>query len=421
MTTLPLGVFAYARQSASEPEIKLINRFLETNPTNLVNQVALLARPATQVFSYASGTVPTDAPRGLYSKTGLFKDDLFAVVGSNLWRINATTGSAFQIGGSLSGAGRPYATWDKGIGYERIFFSDGVKLQYYAGGTHATGTLTRSGTITNQVIEIGGQYYSWNSLVNTNSPDGSAAHPWLCNPGTDPLLNMSILLVYGGTPGVDFSSALPGPNNQVAATVTGGPPATALVITAITDTALGNAITTSVYSGSSVAWGASTLTGGGTETLAQIVVPTGEGIGALATINHFVMCAVSGSQKMFYLRPGSVVMDGLDFAEKENNPDPVVDLVTVGDVVMVLGEGSMETWYATGDNNNPVGPIAGRAVARGVIAGTAVNVKDQVLMVGNDGVVYGAGNPAYGGLQRVSTHGIEERIRRQIRAEKGFP
>lgn len=416
MTTLPLGVNAYNRASAAEAEIKLINRFLEANPANLEEHIALLTRPGTRAFAYAPGSVSTQAPRGLYSRPGLFNGDLFAVTGPNLWRIDAATGATTAISGTLSGAGRPYVTWDKGTGYERLFISDGVKLQHYDGGTHASGTLTASAPITNQVIEIGGQYYSWNTFVDTNSPNGTAAHPWLCNPGTDPLLNLSIMLAFGGQSGVDYSTALPGPNDQVTAAVSGGPPATQLVLTAVDATTLGNGITTSVYSGTGLAWGGAMLSGGGIQSLSQVVVGTGEGIGALATLNHFILCAVSGSQKVFYLRPGATTLSVLDYLNKESNPDPVVDIVTVGDVAMVMGEGSIETWYATGDNLNPILPVKGRTTARGVIAGTAVNVKDDLVVVGSDGIVY----TVMGGLQRISTHGIEERIRRLIRAEKGI-
>lgn len=421
MTNLRLGMEAYERVSAAEPEIKLINRFAESNPTNLVEKVALLARAATKPLVYFSGATSTDAPRGLFSMAGLFKNDLFGVTGQNLYRYRLDTNDVIQITGVLQGTGEPYVTWDKGIGYERMFFSDGTLLQFYDGGTHASGILTSTVTPAAQVIEIGGAYYSWNTDVdfvdvNGQGPNGSSSNPWLANPGTDPLLALNLLLAFAGVSGTDFSTALSGPALLVTSTATGGPPATKLNVAAVSDRTIGNGITTSIFSGTGLSWGATTLLGGGIDALQQVVIPTGEGIGSLASLYHFTLCAVSGSQKVFYLRPGSTTMDALDFLEKESNPDPVVNMVTVGDVVTVMGEGSMEFWYATGDNNNPIAPISGRGMARGVVPGTAVNVKEDVLLVGNDRVVYSV----IGGLKRVSTHGIEERIRTQLRREGGI-
>ena len=68
MVTLPLGVGAYERNYAGEPEVKLVNRFLEVAPTNLRERIALLSRPGTnQLDAFGSGPI-----RGNYSKPGLF-------------------------------------------------------------------------------------------------------------------------------------------------------------------------------------------------------------------------------------------------------------------------------------------------------------------------------------------------------------
>lgn len=80
---------------------------------------------------------------------------------------------------------------------------------------------------------------------------------------------------------------------------------------------------------------------------------------------------------------------------------------------MLIGAAS---WYGTNDNNNPLAPMEGRTVARGAVAGTSINVKDSVILVGDDGVVYNSG----ASLTRISTHGIEERIRVQLRRKQGI-
>lgn len=404
---------AYKRDYAGAPEIKLVNRFIESMPSNLREQMSLLARPGTNLLTSAAADTSAGLIRRLYTKIGLFNNDLFIVSGGNFYRYTASGGELIPITGFI-GSGIPKLTWDSGIGYQHLFIADGTLLQYYAGGSHATGTLTGSYS-SSQVLDIGGTYYGYNAAVDTNSPDGSAAHPWLCNPGTDPITAMANMLNYIGTPGADFSTNLRGANTEVTAVANGGPPASSLTLTAITDLAAGNLITTTI-SGSGMSWGAATLAGGGVHSLFGVYVPTGEPINAVCSLDHYVMASVGGSNKMFFIQPGDVTIDTLNFFSKESNPDPIYDLLTFGDTFLACGPGSIENWYATGDLNAPFAPIEGRTTARGIIDGSLVLVQDTPVLLGSDGVVYTYTQ----GLTRVSTHGIEERIREQLRSAAGI-
>lgn len=559
MVTVPLGVGAYKRTFGGEPEVRLENRFLETNPTNLREHIALLTRAGTNELAAFPGA---GANRGNYSKLGLFDGDIFVVTGENLYRYTSA-GERIAITGIVNGTGHPEVTWMKGIGYEFLFIADGLLLQYYDGGSHATGILTLAGGgITNQVIDINGTYYSWNAAVDTGPPDGSSAHPWLANPGTDPLAAMANLLNFNGTRGVDFSTALAGPNqavtassinpsasgtltlssgtisNQVfnianawyswsanvdanapdgssahpwlallgvdatasfqnmvklinftgtagldystalataspyvsatstpttlvatavnpgtagngivttvfsgtglawgAATLTGGEDSSAtMTLSSIASDASGNAVTTSVFSGSFLSWSGATLAGGGIHSLSGVTVPpialsdnsgaTNNAAKALANVSSYVLVSVANTQAFYWLLPGETTIDPLNFAEKESNPDNIVDMLTVGDQVLITGEGSTENWYATGVFEAPFAPQEGRVYARGTIDGTAVVVSDSVILVGNDGIVYEVGESfgttAQWGVHRISNHGVEERIRVQLRREQGL-
>lgn len=429
MTTVPLGTSAYRRQSYGMPEIRLENRWLETMPQNLREHVSLVARPGTSEVAEFSSDLGADtlSPlRGTFSKTGLLNGDLFVVSGHRLWRYSSTAVKT-QISGAVNGTGRPATAWQKGIGYERLFIADGLLLNFYAGGVAATGTLTLSGgAITNQVIEIGGVYYSWSATVDAGSPDGTSAKPWLALLGgtdADSLTNMAKLLDFNGVRGVDFSTALAGPSTIVTAPTT--PLTTTLPITAISTYADGNAITTSVFSGAHLAWGGATLSDGGVHALQGVPVPDGQPVVALASVSGYVLVAVANSQKFYWVEPGETTIDPLNFAEKESNPDAIVDMLTVGDQVLIMGNGSTESWYATGNPTAPFQPNEGRAYQRGVVEGTAAVVKDSVILVGDDGIAYEVGTGTGGaeavwGVHRVSDHGIEERIRRQLRREQGL-
>lgn len=159
MTNVPLGAHAYKRNFGAMPEIKLVNRFVEKDPSNLREKMALLSRPGTTLLGFFAGEAVSDPIRGLYSKPGLFGNDLFIVVGSKLYR-RAEDGTTTLINAFIGGTGKPYLTWDKGLTYEHMFISDGQVLSYYAGGSRATGVLVATVTPTDQVLQIGSTYYA---------------------------------------------------------------------------------------------------------------------------------------------------------------------------------------------------------------------------------------------------------------------
>lgn len=439
MTTLALGQQAYSRQYAGEAEIRLVNRYAETNPTNQVEQTALISRPgSTALVTGISGLV-----RSNFSKVGLFGGDLFSAIGTNLFRISSIMTAL--IDGTLAnvGNGYVYATWMKGIGYEYLFVSDGQTLQYY--NSHAMGTLTLAGgSVTDkdsggQVIEIGGVYYCWSAAVNAAGQVGTSANPYRARLGStvadgfgltgdqSSLSAMALLLNYAGVSGGDYGNAVPGPSAVVSAF---GPPiqtaATTLVLTAIADLSTGNTITTSVFAGSFLTWTAATLTGGGNQALQTVFgMGPGEVPASITNLSGSVLVAVGGTDKCYFINPGETHIDPLNFFSKESNPDNISQMVTIGDQAVIMGDGSTENWYATGNFAAPFAPVDGRVYRRGTLAGTAVEVGDGVILVGDDlkvySIGYGYGGTAQFGVHRISTHGIEERIRTQVRSLQGWP
>lgn len=416
MVALQFGRGAYKRNYAGAPEIQLLNRFIERMPSNFREKMGLLARAGTGTLAYVPPNYAGAVIRRFYSKRGLFNNDLFIVSGNNLYRyLAASPGGLIQIQGVIGDSGVPKFAYDSGPGYQHLFVTDGELLQVYKGGTQASGTLT--GTPTSQVIKIGTTYYSWNASVNTGPPDGTSAHPWLANPGSDAFTALANMLDFIGTPGVDFSSGLAGANTQVTASAHGGPPATSVVLQAISDMTDGNSIATTIFSGSGISFSTATLTGGGVQTLYGVYMPTGQAVNGICTLDHYVMVSIAGSNVMYFIEPGDVVVDPLNFFAKEANPDPIADLCTIGDTFLAAGTGSIETWYPTGDLNAPFAPIEGQTVSRGIVDGSLVNVQDTPIFVANDGIVYAM---VQGVLQRISDNGIEERIRRLLRTTAGL-
>lgn len=410
MPQVPLGKEAYKRAYAGEPEIHLLNRFFEKDPTNLVEGATLLARPGTTgVKRFGSGPI-----RGFYTLPGAFGGDLFVVSGEELYRYSAS-GTVTAITGAILGEGDPSFAIMSGAGYTYLFIADGLLLQYYPGGTHAQGTLTVGGTppaINSQVIEIGGTYFAWSATVNAGTPDGTVGNPFLALLGADDaesLANMGALLQFSGERGVTYSSTVGGPNPLVTLSAV---TATTLEIAARSEYTAGNSISTTV-TGSDLSWGGLTLSGGGTHALSGVEVPDGQGVVSLAEMASHVILVIANSQRFYWITPGSTTVDPLNFAEAESEPDEIVNAISVADQVWFLGLSSTEAWYATGQLDPAFAPNPGRAFARGVLDGTAVQVKDTVILVGQDGIVWQVGANA----QRISTHGIEERIRLARAAE----
>lgn len=434
MTAVPLGRGAYKRTYGGTPEVKLLNRWLESNPANLREGTSVLGRMGTtNLMGLDPGTFPHLGPmRGNYTLNGLFSDSLFTVCGQNLYRINQDM-SVTAISGVIAGTGYPEVAWQKGIGYERLWIADGLTLQFYDGTTFAKGTLTKTGSIVNGTdkINLGGVYYTWGTSFS-GLDDGTSTHPFVINPTSqasvlDPINQLVLAVMDTGTPGVDYSSTLGGHNTQVGAKTDGTIPATVATITALSQGTGGNSIVFTVVGGTALtASGSGTLAGGGVDALEGCAVPDGQVPISLSQVSSYVLLAIANSQIFYWINPAETTIDPLNFASKESSPDNITNLRAVGDQVMVIGEKSTENWYATGNLAAPFAPIEGRVYARGAIPGTPVVIDDAVILVGDDGRVYsigfqsGDGTDAAWGVTRISNNGIEERIRKQIRREEGL-
>ncbi len=436
MTSVPLGRGAYERLYAGAPVVELLNRWLEANPANLREGTAILARPGTTSLfdpgTFDQGTFSgLGAMRGNYSLSGLFDNALFVVCGSNLYMI-AEDMTVTPIIGVVSGTGQPEVAWQAGAGYQRLWISDGVLLQYYGGISSSSGTLIKVGAIVNGTdkFEVGGVYYVWGTSFNP-SDDGTNANPFVINPtsissGDDPLNQLILAITATGSPGVDYSDTITAPHTLVTAMNNSGvTPATSIKISALTAGSGGDAITFTVTGGTGLtASGSGTLANGGIHALQGCTMPGGVTPGSITQVSSYVLVAESASQKFYWVNPGEEVIDPLNFASKESSPDPIMAMRTVGDTVLIMGTKSTENWYATGQQLAPFAPVEGRTYARGVLQGTPVVIDDSIIIVGDDGRVYSIGfggqGDVGGGVNRISNNGIEERVRYQIRREEGL-
>lgn len=414
MTGVPLGLGAFNRGYAEEPEIHVLNRFFERNPTNQVEQTALLARPGDKLFlAHAEGKV-----RQIDHQVGVFDNDLFYVVGETLYRFNGT-GPSIVISGTISGTGLPSMTFVSGAGYQHLFIADGLLLQVYRGESAASDILTASGGISaGEVVSIDSVFYEYTAGgVDVGTPLGTVGDPYLVALGAgteEALTNLRNAMNLAGVPGTDYSTA-----TQINVNVEGETnTATDLIVRARVIGPGGNTIPVT-ETGVNLSWATPTLEGGGLHGLQGVATPDDVGMVVLETLASFVLTVVSNSQRFYWIRPGTIIIDAFDFAEVESEPDQIVDVIRIGDSLWFFGATSTEVWYATGaldPTASQFAPQRGLAFSQGAVPGTAVAIRSQIVVVAEDGIVY----EIVGGTKSISTNSIEEQIRLSRTAQEGI-
>lgn len=400
MAQIPLGVGAYSRPYGKLPEIRMENRFFEQNPVG-AEKVALLSRPGTKLFlEVGAGPI-----RKLHSQAGVFGGDLFIVSGDALFRYDGLVTT--PIAGLVQGGGYPVMASVAIPNWEALFVSDGVTLQYYEGESRATAKLTATAIAADDEVSIDAVTYRFTAGdVDDGAPLGTAAAPWLVKLGGTLALSLANLFAAignTGTPGVAYSTALV----EHPAARPRGLLDTEFELVAQAAGAAGNIVAVS-ETAAGLAWSGATLAGGGGHVLKESSVPDDVGIVDLAVLASHVICAEANSRRFFWLKPGEVNIDPLDFSSAEAEPDEIVNLVVVGDQLWIFGQSSTESWYASGSADQPFLRSQGRAFSQGVIPGTVARVQDAIVVVGQDRVAYRIA----GGPERISHHGIEELLRR---------
>lgn len=398
MTLLPLGRGAWKRTYAKEPEVRLVNRFFEQNPANREDSVALLSRPGS-TFLAGCGEGPI---RANFFQDGTLGGNLFTVSADKLFMF-AKDLTRTDIGGTVAGGTPVMAGTD-----EYLFICDGTLLQFYDGvGSRATGLLTVTVNPTNgATVTVGTQVYTFNTVL------GAANSVLIGSSIDESLQNLTDAINRDLGEGVRY-----GANTQVNAyAIAVNNEDGTMSLTAKTGGAAGNTVATTetLASGS---FGAGTLTGGVDDSLSGIPTPDDVGIVSICVLNGYVLCAAAQSDRIYFIRPGEIIIDPLDFFTAEAQPDQNISLMTVGDQFWAFASQTTQPFYATGDDDAPFAPVQGRAFSQGVLEGTAVLVNQQVMVVGADNIVYMVG----GSARPVSNQGISERIRKAVVAERDAP
>lgn len=397
MADLPLGIGAYSRAYAQEPEIHCLNRFFEQQPTNKQNFVGLIGRPPN-TFLYGMGEGPI---RANFTQEGTFSGSLFTVSGPSFFqttKAGVRTNLAGTIAGSPDGAPSIAGT------AKYVFVADGTSLQFYDGiGSKATTMGLFAGQPADgDTATVNGQVYVFKTAIlnpydvkigddfeETSQNFADAINAW---PGT-----VNIAYPSGTDANIYFTAGAPelviGIWQVILYANTGGTAGNAYVVT---------------EAATNFTWSNSPASGGVVGALMGSPTPDDVGITSMAVLDSFVLCLAAQSQRVYFIRPGAFLIDPLDFFEAESTPDEGTALITVGDQVWITGAQSTDAYYLSGDSDAPFARFQGRSFSKGALEGTPVLVNEAVVVVGNDGIVYSIGGS---GQERISTHAIEEQIR----------
>jgi len=418
MVDIPLSRSDYFRGVAKEARIRTRNRYFEQNPILTGQNSAMIARMGMRRYvNVGNGPI-----RGTYSQDGSFNGAMFVASEDSLYRVDKT-GVVTFIGAITSANANSFvsmaATSNIGTTPAYLFIAAGASLYLYIENGYALGTITGV-PANNDTVTIGTIVYKFTSgSVNAGTPAGTLANPWLVALGASTAAawaNFSAAIDNSGVPGTQYSSALTA-HTLVKPILTSG---TTVQIRSTLVGALGNA-TVTTETGAAINWGAATLTGGGAASLTPVETPDGVGIISVAYIGSYIIAVPAQGQdingRFFFIPPGETTIDDLDFATAERAPDPISGVVVFGDQFWLPGSTTTETWYITGNVDQPVLRVQGIVFDRGAWEGTAIQVKDCMIIADNDGGVW----KIQGGAKRISRPDIEERIRKAIQYQASHP
>jgi hypothetical protein len=415
---IPLSRSDYFRGVAKEARIRTRNRYFEQNPVLTDKQTALIARMGLKRWIYV-GAGPI---RAIYSQTGSFDDAVFVASYEQLYRVD-TDGTTTLIGtipsASVKNAVRMAATSNIGETPEYLFVASGSALMCYMESGYANGTI--GGVPANgDVVRCGNVYYQFtNGSVNAVTPAGTLANPWLVALGVSTATaweNLGDAFAATGVAGTSYSTALTA-NTEITVQLISS---TAVAVRANALGIIGNGVVTT-ETGAAIAWTDATLTGGGNPSWFQVQTPDDVGIISVGYVASYVVAVPAQGQgingQFFWIDPGETTIDPLDFATAERAPDPISDVVVFGDQFWLPGSNTTEVWYFTGNEDSPVLRMQGVVYDRGAWEGTAIQVKDSMIIVDNEGAVF----QIRGGIKRISRPDIEERIREAIQFQAAQP
>jgi len=418
MTKVNFVTSDFKRSVANAADLILFNRYYEENPSLTDDGASLLTRPGLNFFTEV-GNGPI---RGLASEAGSFDGDLFVASDNQVYRVKGD-GTSSLIYTGLANSPNGVVNFAITANIEDVpaycFIADGGTFLVYMENRYASNVLQGTAAANGNQVRIGDIYYQFtNSSVDAGTPDGTAGNPWLVALGAtfaEAMQNIGNAINATGAPGTTYSTNLD-PHPTVV-TQTFFPEAIRVRSRLIG--ALGNS-TVTTETGTNIDWAnGGTLVGGGTEGVFEVEVPDNVGIIDAVVLDSFVVCVPAQGNningRFYWIEPGEVKIDPLNFATAESAPDGLNGATVFGDQLWLSGDSTTEVWFFTGDPNVPVRRLQGVLFDRGTWEDTAVAMEEGVITIDSEGNVFliNGGEP-----QQLSTPAIAEQIRAAIQYQQ---
>jgi hypothetical protein len=143
-----------------------------------------------------------------------------------------------------------------------------------------------------------------------------------------------------------------------------------------------------------------------------VTVPDSYAATDVTEINGYIVVQAGGIGRRYFIRPGEITIDPLDFFTAESSPDNSVATIATASELWLFDSESAEVWLPTGNSDLPFQRYQGRIFSRGATSRDSVLMFDNtIFFVGEDNeqgrIAYRAADVP----QRISTTAIEEKFR----------
>jgi hypothetical protein len=143
-------------------------------------------------------------------------------------------------------------------------------------------------------------------------------------------------------------------------------------------------------------------------TITQVNMPNAVPVSSVLFIDNYFLLTQQDSHRVYWLAPGDVDPDPLNFFSVENSQGNIVRAARLLDEVWFFSQQTTAVFVLTSDPNAPFQPMPGRLYEKGCASRASITALDNTLFwVGNDRVAYRADTTPV----RISDHSIEERLR----------
>lgn len=144
----------------------------------------------------------------------------------------------------------------------------------------------------------------------------------------------------------------------------------------------------------------------------EVAVPESYTATDVTEINGYIVVQAGGIGRRYFIRPGEITIDPLDFFTAESSPDNSVATIATAAELWLFDSESAEVWLPTGLSDGPFQRYQGRIFSRGATSRDCVLMFDNtIFFVGEDNeqgrIAYRAADVP----QRISTTAIEEKFR----------